>query len=57
MKFGLKKKILVPTSILIISMMGASTGINYLWSSKSLNENAVEQLSTIARSKAELFDL
>jgi methyl-accepting chemotaxis protein len=57
MKWSLKKKILLPTIALIVLVMGSSAGINHFLSAKVLNEDAMEQLSLIGRSRAELIDV
>jgi methyl-accepting chemotaxis protein len=57
MKLNLKKKILLPTTALIVLVMGISTGVTYYLSSKAFNENAIEEFSTLAKAKAELIDV
>jgi methyl-accepting chemotaxis protein len=57
MKMNLKKKILLPTMVLIVIVMGISTGVTYYLSSTAFSENAVEEFSILARSKAELIDV
>ena len=52
----LKRKIFAPTIALVALMMSASIGITYYFSSKSLNEHAVNQLGHIAASRAEIID-
>ena len=56
MKLDLKKKILVPTVVLISLVMGVSAGMNYYLSQNAFREEAVRSLSMIAKSKAELVD-
>ena len=53
---SLRKKILVPTIILIVLVMAGSRCLNYYCFSRSLNEKVVGQLSAIAESKVELID-
>jgi len=56
MKFDLKKKILAPTIILVVLIMGISTGVNYYLSRNALQDDAVHSLSMISKSKTELID-
>jgi methyl-accepting chemotaxis protein len=53
----LKKKILIPTVLLVILVMGISTGISYYLSSNALEKNALEQTAGLTKSKAELIDV
>jgi methyl-accepting chemotaxis protein len=57
MKMTLKKKMLLPTTVLIVLVMGISTGVTYYLSSKAFNDNAIEEFSTLAKAKAELIDV
>ena len=57
MKLSLKKRLLLPTTALIVLVMGISTGVTYYLSSKAFSEKAIEQFSTLARSKAEMIDV
>jgi methyl-accepting chemotaxis protein len=52
----LKKKILLPTALLVILVMGVSTGINYWLSTRTLEENALEQTALLTKTKMELID-
>ena len=56
MKWSLKQKILLPTIALIVLVMGSSTGITHFISTKTLNEKAIDELSLICKSRAELAD-
>ncbi|MGO9019854.1 MAG: methyl-accepting chemotaxis protein [Syntrophobacteraceae bacterium] len=56
MKWSLKQKILFPTIALIVLVMGSSTGITHFISAKTLNEKALDELSLICKSRAELAD-
>jgi methyl-accepting chemotaxis protein len=56
MRLSLKKKILLPTMILIVLVMGISTGVTYYLSNNAFSKNAVGAFATIAQSKAELID-
>jgi methyl-accepting chemotaxis protein len=56
MKWSLKQKILFPTIALIVLVMGSSTGITHFISTKTLNEKALDELSLICKSRAELAD-
>ena len=56
MKWSLKQKILLPTLALIVLVMGSSTGITHFISTKTLNEKAIDELSLICKSRAELAD-
>jgi methyl-accepting chemotaxis protein len=53
----LKKKILIPTILVVVLAMGISTAINYFLSRTAFEGNAVDQTSMITKSKAELADL
>jgi hypothetical protein len=57
MKMTLKKKMLLPTTVLIVLVMGISTGVTYYLSSKAFNDNAIEEFSTLAKAKAEMIDV
>ncbi|HAA02536.1 MAG TPA: hypothetical protein DCE18_04090 [Syntrophobacteraceae bacterium] len=57
MKWSLKKKILLPTIALIVLVMGTSTGITYLVSTKTLNQDALDQLTLICKSRVEIIDV
>jgi len=57
MKMTLKKKMLLPTTVLIVLVMGISTGVTYYLSSKAFNDNAIEEFSTLSKAKAEMIDV
>ncbi|MCE5281167.1 MAG: methyl-accepting chemotaxis protein [Deltaproteobacteria bacterium] len=56
MKLDLKMKILTPTIILIVLVMGISAGINFYLSRSAFEDDAVHALKMITKSKAELID-
>ena len=56
MKMNLQKKILVPTVILVVLVMGISTGIGYFFLNKTVKEDAVEALMMTAQSRTDLID-
>lgn len=53
----LKKKILIPTIVMVVLAMGISTAINYFLSRTAFEGNALDRTSMITRSKAELADV
>ncbi|HMK65707.1 MAG TPA: methyl-accepting chemotaxis protein [Thermodesulfobacteriota bacterium] len=53
----LKKKILLPTAALVLLVMGISTSINYYFSSRAMEKNALDQTSQLTRTKVEMIDL
>ena len=57
MNWSLKKKVLIPTIALIVLVMGISAGVTYYLSGNALNEEAIAELSMIAKSKTELIDV
>ncbi|PKN18321.1 MAG: methyl-accepting chemotaxis protein [Deltaproteobacteria bacterium HGW-Deltaproteobacteria-6] len=56
-KRSLQKRILLPIVLLIIIIMGASTAITYLLSSRAFKEDAVSSLAMTAENKADLIDV
>lgn len=56
MEFSLKKRILLPTIVLIFVVTGISCYIDYHLFSKSLIEKITGELSAVTRSKTELID-
>jgi methyl-accepting chemotaxis protein len=56
MKLNLRNRILIPTATIIVLVMGVSSGVSYYLSQKAFKENAVDSLSMISKSKAELID-
>jgi|WetSurMetagenome_2_1015567.scaffolds.fasta_scaffold02002_4 methyl-accepting chemotaxis protein len=57
MKLSLKKRLLLPTTALIVLVMGISTGVTYYLSSKAFSEKAIEEFSTLSKAKAEMIDV
>ncbi|HET6490137.1 MAG TPA: methyl-accepting chemotaxis protein [Syntrophales bacterium] len=57
MKLSLKKRLLLPTTALIVLVMGISSGATYYLSSNAFSEKAVEEFSTLAKAKAEMIDV
>jgi len=57
MKRSLKKKIPLPTIILIAVIMAASTLATYILSSGAFEEDAVRAIGMVAHNKAELVDV
>ena len=57
MKRSLKQKILLPTIVMIIVIMAASTLVNYILSSRAFEEDSVKSMEEIAQSKADLVDV
>jgi methyl-accepting chemotaxis protein len=57
MKLSLKKRLLLPTTALIVLVMGISAGVTYYLSSNAFSEKAVEEFSTLAKAKAEMIDV
>lgn len=57
MKLNLRLKILIPTTILVIVVMGVSTAITFYLASQSLKRNATEALAVMANAKVELIDV
>ncbi|MDD5167471.1 MAG: methyl-accepting chemotaxis protein, partial [Syntrophales bacterium] len=56
MKLNLQQKILYPTLALFVAVMLITAGISYYLARKGLRENTTNQLSVLARTKAELLD-
>jgi methyl-accepting chemotaxis protein len=52
-----KRKILVPTALLVLLVMGISTGVIYYLSSRAMGRNAQEQTDLLVKSRAEIIDL
>jgi methyl-accepting chemotaxis protein len=57
MRWSLQNRVLLPTIVLIILVMGISTGVNYYLSSTAFVENASGNLSMIAKSRADIVDM
>jgi methyl-accepting chemotaxis protein len=57
MRMSLRKKILLPTMLLVVLVLAISSGITFFLSVKILDNKAMESLSMVASSKAELIDL
>jgi len=54
---SLQNRILAPTILLVIVIMGISTGISYFMSSRAFRENAIESLAMSTRNTTELIDV
>jgi len=57
MRWSLQNRVLLPTIVLIILVMGVSAGVNYYLSTKALVENASVNLSLITKSRADIVDM
>ena len=57
MQMSLKRKILLPTIILVALVMGVSTGITYYLSSNAFTDEATKYMSAVTKSRADLIDL
>ena len=57
MKTNLKNRVLLPTILSMVIVMGVSGGITYFMSAKTLSRDAVGQMSLLAKSRADLVDL
>jgi len=57
MKMSLRKKILLPTIGLVVLVMGISTGLLYVLSTKAFNEDAIKSFSETAKARIELVDM
>ena len=56
-EMSLIKRILIPTIVLVVTVMGLSTGVSYYMSSRTLSEEATKSLSAMAKSRTDLIDL
>jgi len=57
MRWSLQKKVLVPTFVLVVLVMGISMGVTYLMSKSVLTGNASETLMMTAKSRSDLVDM
>ncbi len=56
MKMNLQKKVLLPTIVLVVVVMGISAGVSFFLSKEGFQGDAVEYIAITARSRAELVD-
>ena len=56
MKLDLQRKVLLPTIVLVILVMGISAVVSFFLSEKGFREDAMESLAMTAKSRAELVD-